>query len=59
MKKKTKQYPSVICNDCGRKHGRRECGMATWSVDKCDVCGETKPVTQPRDFGGLREGWDE
>ena len=26
-------------------------GVATWHIGECGVCGETKEVTQPRDFG--------
>ena len=46
-------YPEWICHECGMKYGRREPGSATWHTGKCDVCGETKSVTQPRDFGHL------
>jgi hypothetical protein len=48
-------YPQWICMDCGLKHGKREPGLACWNVDKCDVCGEIKPCTEPRDFGHLKE----
>ncbi len=51
-------YPSWICEDCGRKHGNRKCGWATWHCgDKCGVCGEEKQVTEPRDFGHLKDTW--
>lgn len=50
-----------VCQECGEearqrtmKSGVKHCGRAklsTWHVGKCDVCGETKPVTEPRDFG--------
>jgi len=40
-----------ICLDCGNKHGNREVGLATWHDGTCDVCGERKAVTEPRDFG--------
>lgn len=32
--------------------------MSTFHLGCCGVCGETKPVTEPRDFGHLRDGWD-
>lgn len=49
-------YPEWICADCGEKNGRKECNIATWHEGKCDLCGEDKPVTEPRDFGYLKEG---
>lgn len=52
----TTPYPTWICSDCGNKHGNRKCGVATWHVDRCCICGETKEVTEPRDFGHLKEG---
>jgi hypothetical protein len=58
-----KPYPSWICDECGRLHGKRPEGNpygATWHIDECGVCGTGGvEVTEPRDFGHLREGWDE
>lgn len=54
----TQEYPEWICSDCGAKHGKRECGIATWHEDTCGICGEVKQCTEPRDFGHLKEGWD-
>jgi len=48
------KYPSWICSDCGHKaqpDKKRINENATWHESKCDVCKETKPVTQTRDFG--------
>jgi len=53
----TSTYPAWICSPCGRKYGRRECGIATWHEDDCGVCGERGMVTEPRDFGHLKDGW--
>ena len=54
-----KPYPAWICLPCGQRHGRRIPGEATWHPDTCGVCGrEDVPVTEPRDFGHLRPGWD-
>ena len=52
-------YPGVICGDCGEKHGRRPEGNphATWYPGTCDVCGEEGYVTEPRDFGHLKDSW--
>lgn len=54
-----KQYPYWVCRPCGDKHGKREMGVATFHTDKCDICGKVTSVTEPRDFGHLKEGWDE
>ena len=59
--KTKKLYPDWICNSCGRKHGKRPEGNpygATYHNGKCGVCNEMTEVTEPRDFGHLREGWD-
>ena len=50
-----KYYPAVICSDCGNKFGKRECGVSTWYQKVCDVCGDEKQCTEPRDFGHLSE----
>ena len=49
-----KKYPDWICTDCGEKVQRimlRRALIATFHIGRCDICGETKPVTQPRDYG--------
>lgn len=51
-------YPQWICVDCGEKHGRRVPEVATWHYGKCGVCGYPRSVTEPRDFGHLRDGWN-
>ena len=51
-------YPQWICHDCGTKYGRKPCGVATWHIGVCGVCGKTTAVTEPRDFNHLKEGWD-
>lgn len=51
-------YPTVICASCEKIWGKRECGLATWYPGKCGICSEVTDVTQPRDFGHLRDGWD-
>lgn len=48
------KYPLWICHDCGMKARKRplpEGSVATFHKAKCDVCGEIKAVTQPRDYG--------
>lgn len=52
-------YPTWICQPCGIKYGKRtSIGVATWHLDTCDICGNTDQVTEPRDFGHLKEGWE-
>jgi len=52
-------YPDWICGPCGAKHGRRDANPhATWHPDTCNVCGEQTMVTEPRDYGHLKDGWD-
>jgi len=42
-----------VCSDCGKKYGYVATGCSTFHVDTCDVCGEEKPCTEPRDYGYL------
>lgn len=53
------KYPMWICIKCGTIYGKRAPRLATWHYDKCDVCGVTTSVTEPRDFGYLNPGWDD
>ena len=52
-KSELKAYPHWVCHGCGIKAQGRPMmdGMSTYHEAKCDVCGKTKAVTQPRDFG--------
>jgi hypothetical protein len=58
--------PDWVCRDCGEKWGRwwdgpvysgPSCHCATFHENACGVCGETKAVTEARDYGYLRDGW--
>lgn len=51
-------YPMWICADCGTKYGRHPVGIATWHEDVCGICGRKTGCTEPRDFGGLNDGWE-
>lgn len=52
-------YPAWICEDCGRKWGRRSPSNATtWYEDICGICGKETVTTEPRDFGHLKDGWE-
>ena len=44
-----------ICSNCGKKYGNKPVGIATWHEDVCDICGKKTVVTEPRDFGGLKQ----
>ena len=57
MKKNIPTYPIWICHPCGVKHGNKKCGVATWHENTCDVCGKIAIVTEPRDFGHLKDTW--
>lgn len=46
-----KPYPKKICFHCGNKYGKPRDTASTIHLNKCDVCGETTGVTEPRDFG--------
>lgn len=46
----------VVCDDCGRKYGVYSVGCSSvWEGD-CDVCEESKPVTEARDYAYLVTG---
>lgn len=40
----------VTCFDCGVKYGVYSVGCSSVYEGKCDVCGETKRITETRDF---------
>jgi hypothetical protein len=52
-------YPDWICSSCGNRYGRRLAGIATWHFGQCGLCGTEASVTEPRDWGHLRDGWRE
>jgi hypothetical protein len=45
-----------VCNDCGNRYGKYSVGCSSMSPGTCDVCGQSKAVTEPRDFGYLAKG---
>lgn len=60
FRKKNKEaevYPDWVCAICGDKYGYHEADVATWHINKCDICGEDSIVTEPRDFGFLNPTW--
>ena len=46
----------LICSDCGNKYGKYSVGCSSFHFGTCEVCGETKPITEVRDFGYLQTG---
>jgi hypothetical protein len=46
----------VVCRDCGDKYGKYSVGCSSSWEAQCQVCGETKPVTEVRDWGYLAKG---
>jgi hypothetical protein len=49
----------VVCRDCGTKYGKYSVGCSSMWEGTCDVCGETKPITEVRDWGYLGRGIQE
>ena len=49
----------VVCSDCGNKYGKYSVGCSSVWEGTCDVCGETKGVTEVRDYGYLTKGLKE
>jgi len=56
---RTLRGAEVTCHDCGKKYGEYSVSCSSTWVGKCDVCGETKPVTEARDYGYLKKGIEE
>ena len=50
-------YPEWVCRPCGYQYGRfpRMDRISTWHEGTCGICGQRGPVTEPRDFGHLRD----
>lgn len=52
-------YPVWVCVPCGVKFGKnvQETRISTFHIGVCDVCGKEDAVTEPRDFGYLKDNW--
>lgn len=49
-----------ICNECGTKHGKTgKPDLATYHMGECGICGKYRALTEPRDFGHLKQGWSQ
>lgn len=46
----------VVCRDCGDKYGKYSVGCSSTWEGQCHVCGETKSITEVRDWGYLAKG---
>ncbi len=54
--KLNKDYITWVCYECGSKYCNNKVpGVATWHTGLCDICNRVRGVTEPRDFGGLKE----
>lgn len=65
--REAKTQPDWVCDECGQKWGRWWDGpiytgpsthYATYHSGLCGVCNEEKTVTEARDYGYLRQGWE-
>lgn len=54
--KKVLETAYKVCRDCGAKYGEYSVGCSSVWEGECDVCGETKGVTEARDYGYLEKG---
>jgi hypothetical protein len=52
----TLKNAEVVCKDCGSKYGHYSVGCSSTWEGKCGVCGETKSVTEVRDYAYLTKG---
>ena len=52
----TLKNAQVICCDCGKKYGEYHNGVSSVWEGKCNICGETKGLTEVRDFKYLMKG---
>lgn len=56
MSADTLKNAEVVCHDCGSKYGVYSVGCSSTWQGKCGVCGQTKGVTEVRDYGYLQKG---
>jgi len=52
----TLKNAQVVCHDCGDKYGTYSVGCSSTWQGECGVCGETKGVTEVRDYAYLTKG---
>ena len=50
------EHAYQVCRDCGLKYGVYSVGCSSTWEGVCDVCDETKGVTEARDYGYLMTG---
>lgn len=50
-------YPKWVCNDCALLVGGKwpKGHVATFHPDTCEVCGQLRTVTEPRDWGHFEQ----
>ena len=52
----TLERASVTCGDCGAEWGVYSVGCSSMWQGICHICGETKVVTETRDYGYFYTG---
>ena len=55
----TLKNAEVVCHDCGKKYGHYAVSCSSTWQGKCGVCGQTKGVTEVRDYAYLAKGIEE
>jgi hypothetical protein len=58
--KLAQEQPDDVCSECGYKwgvHRPKNHEYRIW-VDRCNVCGDLRAVSDASEFGYLKEGWD-
>ena len=50
------EHAYQVCRDCGFKYGVYSVGRSSTWIGKCDVCDETRGVTETRDYAYLMTG---
>ncbi len=48
-----------VCKDCGAKYGKYSVGSSSTWMGTCDVCDQSRFVTEVRDYGYLTKGIEE
>ena len=46
----------IVCKKCGMEYGKYSVGCSSVWLGTCQVCGESGPVTESRDYGYLSKG---
>lgn len=59
MATQSETQPAWVCFACGERHRAGQWfEFSTWHMDECGVCHCLTSVTEPRDCGYLKKGWE-